>query len=231
MVEEKNIPFNNDLLLINKPLKWTSFDVVNKIRYTGKFKKVGHAGTLDPLATGLLILCTGKKTKEIDNYQGLPKEYKGKILLGKTTPSFDLETEVDQEFATSHITKEMLEMARLNFLGKINQVPPLFSAIKVNGKRAYKAARAGAEMELKAREIEIFEFEIASTQFPIVDFRIVCSKGTYIRSLARDFGTFLNSGGFLIELTRTKIGSFCLEDALPIDTFVNILKAENENLP
>ncbi len=228
--EEKEIPYNNQVLLIDKPLTWTSFDVVNKIRYAGKFKKVGHAGTLDPLATGLLILCTGKKTKEIDIYQGQKKEYTGKIILGKSTPSFDLETEVDKEFPIDHINSEMIETARKSFIGLIQQTPPVFSAIKVNGKRAYTAARAGVEIELKSREIEILEFDINTKNFPEIGFRVVCSKGTYIRSLARDFGLALNSGAYLSSLRRTKIGDFSVENAYSVDIFVNILKAENENL-
>ncbi len=228
--EETEIPYNNQVLLIDKPLTWTSFDVVNKIRYAGKFKKVGHAGTLDPLATGLLILCTGKKTKEIDIYQGQKKEYTGNIILGKSTPSFDLETEVDKEFPIDHINSEMIETARKSFIGLIQQTPPVFSAIKVNGKRAYTAARAGVEIELKSREIEILEFEINANNFPEIGFRVVCSKGTYIRSLARDFGLALNSGGYLSSLRRTKIGDFSVENAYSVDNFVKILKAENENL-
>jgi tRNA pseudouridine55 synthase len=222
--------FNDSVLLLDKPLTWTSFDVVNKVRYAGKFKKVGHAGTLDPLATGLLILCTGKKTKEIDQYQAQEKEYTGKFMLGKTTPSADLETEVDATFATDHITEEMLQATKLIFTGKISQIPPLFSAIKVKGKRAYEAAREGKTLELKAREIEIKEFDIDTTAFPEIAFRVVCSKGTYIRSLARDFGEAVNSGAYLSELRRTKIGDFSVANAETVETMVQKIKDSNEDL-
>lgn len=222
--------FNDSVLLLDKPLTWTSFDVVNKVRYAGKFKKVGHAGTLDPLATGLLILCTGKKTKEIEQYQAQEKEYTGKFMLGKTTPSADLETEVDATFPTEHITEEMLQATKLIFTGKISQVPPLFSAIKVKGKRAYEAAREGKTLELKAREIEIKEFDIDTTNFPEIAFRVVCSKGTYIRSLARDFGEALNSGAYLSELRRTKIGDFSVSNAETVETMVQKIKDSNEDL-
>ena len=228
MIPEIEIPFNNEVILLDKPLTWTSFDVVNKVRYTGKFKKVGHAGTLDPLATGLLILCTGKKTKEIDLYQGLPKEYTGTITLGKTTPSYDLETEVDANFPVDHITEEDLEKARLSFIGLISQMPPIFSAIKVKGKRAYDEARKGKTIELKAREIEIFEFDIDTKNFPEISFRVVCSKGTYIRSLAYDFGKVLNSGGFLSSLRRTKIGNFSVDNAYSVEDIVEKLKEANQ---
>ena len=217
-------PFNDSVLLIDKPLTWTSFDVVNKIRYAGKFKKVGHAGTLDPLATGLLILCTGKNTKEIETYQAQVKEYTGVFTVGKTTPSFDLETEVDQEYPTKHIGSELIEKARISFLGKISQIPPVFSAIKVNGKRAYESARKGKDLELKPREIEINEFEVDASSFPLVRFRVVCSKGTYIRSLARDFGAYLS------ELRRTKIGDFSVDNAESVEEMVKKLKLLNENL-
>jgi tRNA pseudouridine55 synthase len=230
LIDPNDIPFNNEILLVDKPMSWTSFDVVNKVRYAGKFKKVGHAGTLDPLATGLLILCTGKKTKEIDTYQAQIKEYTGKFLLGKTTPSFDLETEVDQEFETKHITLETLEKARKSFLGKIQQTPPAYSAIKVNGKRAYQSAREGVAVELKSREIEITEFEINTDNFPEIEFRVVCTKGTYIRSLARDFGLACNSGAFLIELRRTKIGNFDVINALTVENLTQKIKIANENL-
>jgi tRNA pseudouridine55 synthase len=225
-----NIKFNDSVLLLDKPITWTSFDVVNKVRYAGKFKKVGHAGTLDPLATGLLILCTGKKTKEIEQYQAQEKEYTGKFILGKTTPSADLETEVDMTYPTDHITEELLQEIRLRFTGKISQVPPLFSAIKVKGKRAYEAAREGKILELKSREIEIKEFEIDSSHFPEISFRVICSKGTYIRSLARDFGEAVGSGAYLSELRRTKIGHFSVSDAETVDTMVQKIKDSNEDL-
>lgn len=225
-----NTQYNDSVLLLDKPLTWTSFDVVNKVRYAGKFKKVGHAGTLDPLATGLLILCTGKKTKEIDQYQAQVKEYTGKFILGKTTPSADLETEVDAIYPTEHITNEMLETARTKFLGIISQVPPMFSAIKVKGKRAYEAAREGKTVELKSREIEIKEFEIGTENFPEISFRIVCSKGTYIRSIARDFGTEVSSGAYLSELRRTKIGEFSVVNAESVESMVQKIKDSNEDL-
>jgi tRNA pseudouridine55 synthase len=225
-----NTQYNDSVLLLDKPLTWTSFDVVNKVRYTGKFKKVGHAGTLDPLATGLLILCTGKKTKEIDQYQAQIKEYTGKFILGKTTPSADLETEVDAVYPTEHITTEILEIARIKFLGIISQIPPLFSAIKVKGKRAYEAAREGKTVELKSREIEIKEFQIEADNFPEISFKIVCSKGTYIRSIARDFGVEVGSGAYLSELRRTKIGEFSIENAESVEDMVQKIKDSNEDL-
>ncbi|MCP9767633.1 tRNA pseudouridine(55) synthase TruB [Lacihabitans sp. LS3-19] len=225
-----NTVYNDSVLLLDKPLTWTSFDVVNKVRYTGKFKKVGHAGTLDPLATGLLILCTGKKTKEIDQYQAQEKEYTGKFILGKTTPSSDLETEVDAEFPLEHINADLLEQARIKFLGKISQVPPIFSAIKVKGKRAYESAREGKTVELKAREIEIKLFEINADSFPEISFKVVCTKGTYIRSLARDFGLAVGSGAYLSELRRTKIGDFSVENADSVESFVQKIKDSNEDL-
>jgi tRNA pseudouridine55 synthase len=225
-----NTAYNDSVLLIDKPLTWTSFDVVNKVRYTGKFKKVGHAGTLDPLATGLLILCTGKKTKEIDQYQAQEKEYTGKFILGKSTPSSDLETQIDAEFPIEHIDADILEQARLQFLGKISQVPPIFSAIKVKGKRSYLSAREGKTVELKAREIEIRLFEISAANFPEISFKVVCTKGTYIRSLARDFGLAVGSGAYLSELRRTKIGDFSIENADSVESFVQKIKDSNEDL-
>jgi tRNA pseudouridine55 synthase len=220
MKQEKVYNQEAKILLIDKPLKWTSFDVVNKVRYTGKFKKVGHAGTLDPLATGLLILCTGKMTKEIDSYQAQEKEYTGKFVLGKTTPSIDLETEFDAEFPVDHIDKELLNKAKNQLTGEISQTPPVHSAIKVNGKRAYESAREGKEIELKSRLITIKEFDIDSSNFPEISFRIVCTKGTYIRSLVSDFGKLTNSGAYLSELRRTRIGDFKIENAINIDSFV-----------
>jgi tRNA pseudouridine55 synthase len=218
------------VLLIDKPLKWTSFDVVNKIRYAGKFKKVGHAGTLDPLATGLLILCSGKKTKSIEQYQAQKKEYTGTILLGKTTPSFDLETKFDQSFEVTHITRELVEEVLENFKGEIEQIPPVFSAIKVKGKRAYESAREGKALELKSRKITIEEFEVDLNRLPEVDFRIVCSKGTYIRSIARDLGKALGSGGTLIALRRTKIGDFSVSNAMQVDEAVAEIRKQSESI-
>lgn len=212
------------VLLVDKPLTWTSFDVVNKVRYGGKFKKVGHAGTLDPLATGLLILCTGKKTKEIDLYQAQEKEYTGTFVLGKTTPSVDLETEFDHEFPIDHITPEALESVKNQLTGDIEQIPPMHSAVKVGGKRAYEAARQGQTVELKVRQVSVPVFELDTRQFPEIHFRIVCSKGTYIRSLVRDFGQLLGSGAYLSALRRTRIGSFRIEDAQSIESLIQELK-------
>lgn len=205
------------VLLVNKPLRWTSFDVVRKLRYKLKIKKIGHAGTLDPLATGLLILCTGKMTKRIDEYQAQEKEYTGRFVIGQTTPSHDLETEVSEKMDISHITNEKLVEATKQFTGTIEQVPPMHSAIKVDGKRAYELARKGKDAELKSRQVTISVFEITAIELPSVSFRVVCTKGTYIRSLARDFGEALGTGAYLAELCRTRIGEFRLEDANQIE--------------
>ncbi|MEI9920017.1 MAG: tRNA pseudouridine(55) synthase TruB [Bacteroidota bacterium] len=205
------------VLLVNKPLEWTSFDVVRKLRNKLKIKKIGHAGTLDPLATGLLILCTGKMTKRIDEYQAQEKEYTGRFVLGSTTPSYDLETEVSEGKDISHITEEKILAATKKFIGTIDQVPPMHSAIKVDGKRAYELARKGGTAELKSRQITISAFDITAIELPSVSFRVVCSKGTYIRSLAHDFGETLGVGAYLAELCRTRIGEFHLEDALQIE--------------
>ena len=218
-----------EILLIDKPLEWTSFDVVKKIRYQLKKKlnvkklKVGHAGTLDPLASGLLIICTGKFTKKIQEIQQQLKEYTGTIRIDSTTPSFDLETEIDQTFDINHITEELILKTAISFMGKQQQVAPAHSAKRVNGKRAYEYARAGEEVEIKANEIEIYEFEITSIDLPYVDFRTKCSKGTYIRSIARDFGQQLNSGGHLTALRRTKIGSYDVNDSIPIEKIKNFI--------
>jgi len=215
--------FQDQMILINKPIGWTSFDVVNKLRYKLKIKKIGHAGTLDPLATGLLILCTGKMTKRIDEFQAQEKEYTGKFILGQSTPSHDLETEVTEVKDVTPITDDQIHLAAKKFTGVIQQIPPLHSAIKVDGKRAYKLARKGSDLELKSREVTVSEFEITSIQKPEVYFRIVCSKGTYIRSLARDFGKELGVGAYLTGLCRTRIGEFKLTDALTIDQINPIL--------
>lgn len=207
------------VLLIDKPLEWTSFQVVNKIRWHIRQKfgvkkiKVGHAGTLDPLATGLLILCTGKFTKKIDTYQGQIKEYTGEITLGATTPSYDLETEINETFSTAHITQDLIYKTTEQFTGNIEQIPPIFSAIKKDGIRLYELARAGETTEIKTRNITINTFEITKIDLPKVEFRVVCSKGTYIRSLAFDFGKALHSGGYLSKLRRTKIGDFSVDNA------------------
>ncbi|WP_111708989.1 tRNA pseudouridine(55) synthase TruB [Lutibacter citreus] len=217
---------NGQVLLIDKPLNWTSFQVVNKLRWNikQKFKikniKVGHAGTLDPLATGLLIICTGKFTKKIDIYQGQIKEYTGEITLGATTPSYDLETEINETFSTDHISEDLIRETTKQFVGEIDQKPPIFSAIKKEGKRLYELARAGETTEIKSRKITISEFEITAINLPKVEFRVVCSKGTYIRSLAYDFGLALNSGGHLSALRRTKIGDFKVENGTTIDEFI-----------
>jgi tRNA pseudouridine55 synthase len=208
------------VLLVNKPLEWTSFDVVRKLRYKLKIKKIGHAGTLDPLATGLLILCTGKMTKKIDEYQAQEKEYTGRFIIGQTTPSHDLETDVSERSDISHISNEKIYETVKLFMGMIDQVPPMHSAIKVDGKRAYELARQGKEAELKSRQVLISAFDITAIELPSLSFRIVCSKGTYIRSLARDFGQALGVGAYLAELCRTRIGAFRLEDALEIEDII-----------
>ncbi len=245
---------NGEVILINKPLLWTSFDVVNKLKWAIKRNskgqealgneikeagiksekpiipsltigrlKVGHAGTLDPLATGLLIICTGKKTKEIETYQAQEKEYTGTFFLGATTPCFDLEKEPDMFFPTDHITNEMIYEATKQFTGKIFQAPPAHSAVMIEGKRAYDLARAGNAPVMKEKEVTIYEFEITDFEMPLVKFRVVCSKGTYIRSLANDFGKALNSGAHLAELCRSRIGNFLLKDALSVDAFLETL--------
>jgi len=203
-----------EILLIDKPYGWTSFQAVKKVKWLLKAKKVGHAGTLDPLATGLLILCTEKKTKEIESIQAQEKEYTGTITVGATTPSYDMETEPNEHFPFEHITQELIDKTLPQFIGDITQIPPLFSAIKVDGKRAYTLARQGSDHELKSRVIHIREFEITRLELPEIDFRVSCSKGTYIRSLAFDFGKALGSGGYLSALRRTKIGNFSVLDAV-----------------
>jgi len=204
---------NGVVLLLDKPLTWTSFDIVRKVKNTLRPRKIGHAGTLDPLATGLLILCTGKKTKEIDQIQAQEKEYEGTFRLGQTTPSFDRETAVDTELPYAHLTEAEIRAAVLPFLDKIEQIPPLFSAVKVDGQRAYELARKGQEAEIKAKTVEIKAFDITRIELPEIDFRVVCSKGTYIRSLARDLGAALEVGAHLTRLVRTRIGEYRLEDA------------------
>lgn len=210
-------PNADRVLLINKPYDWTSFDVVNKLRYRLKMKKIGHAGTLDPLATGLLIVCTGKMTKRIEEFMGLEKEYTGKFVIGQTTPSFDLETEVSEAKDITHITRDKLDDAARSLTGKLSQLPPLHSAIKIGGKRAYKFARQGKEIELQPREVDVLAFDVTDFAGAEVSFRIVCSKGTYIRSIARDFGSTLGVGAYLSHLCRTRIGPYLLSDAISID--------------
>ena len=219
-------------LLIDKPLHWSSFQAVNKVKWALKstFKvkklKVGHAGTLDPLATGLLIICVGKNTKKIASYQGQAKEYTGTITVGATTPSYDLESEIDHTFSTDHITDELIHETTSQFLGEIDQQPPVFSALKKDGKRLYEFARAGEDVEIPTRKITIHEFEITRIALPEIDFRVVCSKGTYIRSLAHDFGKALQSGGHLTALRRTKIGEFDVQDAISPEAFGDSLRGE-----
>ena len=219
------------VLLIDKPLNWTSFQVVNKIRWLIKQQfgikkiKVGHAGTLDPLATGLLILCTGKFTKKIETYQAQVKEYTGTITLGTTTPSYDLETEVDQTFDISGISEEDIQHNTKHFIGEIQQQPPIFSALKKDGKRLYEYAREGEKVEIPKRTVTISEFEITKIDLPNVEFRAVCSKGTYIRSLAHDFGKSLNNGAHLSTLRRTKIGDFSVENAIGVLEFEEAFKS------
>ena len=221
---------SGQVLLIDKPLNWTSFQVVNKLRWEIrnafgiKKIKVGHAGTLDPLATGLLIICTGKMTKQIDTFQGQIKEYTGTFVLGSTTPSFDLETEINATFSTDHITEDLLHKTTEQFIGEIEQFPPIYSALKKDGKRLYEFARAGIDVEIKSRKVHVSEFEITKIDGLNIDFRVVCSKGTYIRSLAHDFGKVLNSGAHLSELRRTKIGDFHVTKALTPEAFISSLK-------
>ncbi len=227
-----------EVLLFDKPLHWTSFQLVNKVKHLIKKHpsllenenrikpKVGHAGTLDPLATGLLIVCTGKQTKNINTYQGQEKEYTGTFSIGSTTPSFDLETEVDATFETEHITEDLLQRTTQQFIGAIEQTPPIYSAIKINGRRAYDIAREGGEAEIKSKPIHISAFEITSCNLPEVSFRVVCSKGTYIRSLARDYGLALKSGAHLTSLRRTRIGEHLVNKAIAISDFEELLKKE-----
>jgi len=225
-----------ETLLIDKPLGWTSFDVVNKIRWNLKQVlnvkniKVGHAGTLDPLATGLLVICTGKHTKKIEQLMSGMKTYTGTILLGKTTPSYDLESEFNAEFPVEHITKDLLKEVEQKFIGKLDQIPPIFSAKQVNGKRAYDLARAGKEVELKSNLIEITAFTISDERFPEIDFEITCSKGTYIRSIAYDFGKELQSGGTLISLRRTQSGEQSIKNALSVDQWIGVIRGESEKI-
>jgi tRNA pseudouridine55 synthase len=213
-------------LLINKPLHWTSFDVVRKIRNLVKIRKVGHAGTLDPLATGLLIICTGKFTKKINEYMAREKEYTGTFTLGATTPTYDLESEPENFKSTDYISEEKIRDNTSFFLGEIMQKPPAHSAIKVEGRRVYELARKGKQVKLEPRKLFIKEFEITQIAMPVVHFRVVCSTGTYIRSLANDFGETLGCGGYLSSLCRTRIGEFQIEDALSVEEFENSLKRD-----
>jgi tRNA pseudouridine55 synthase len=230
MISKPSLPknpdfINGEVILFNKDLDWTSFDVVNSLKIFLKYEfgikkiKVGHAGTLDPKATGLVIVCTGKKTKEIETYQAQEKEYTGTFYLGKTTPSYDSETEADQEFSIDHITDELIRECTKQFTGEIIQIPPVFSALKIDGKKAYEYARKNEKVKMRERLITIFSFDIEKIELPLVYFRVKCSKGTYIRSLAYDFGKALNTGVYLYSLCRTAIGEYKNDDALSIDEF------------
>jgi tRNA pseudouridine55 synthase len=222
-LEEEEIDYSKaGTLLIDKPLKWTSFDVVSRVRGAmkrkyGKKNKVGHAGTLDPLASGLLIIATGANTKKISEYQDMEKEYTGVFFLGATRPSFDKETEIDETFSIQDVTEDSIRKAALKFIGEIDQVPPIYSAIKIDGKRAYESARKGKELEMQPRKITIKAFDITKIEMPHVHFKVICSKGTYIRSLARDFGKELGCGAYLDSLIRTRIGDLKLENALSVE--------------
>ena len=233
MSENLPSPFHaGKIILLDKPLGWTSFDLVNKVRNSirrayglkGKGIKVGHAGTLDPLATGLMIICTGRMTKQIEQFSGLDKAYTGTIVLGASTPSFDLEKEIDTRYPTEHITEDAIRETVKQFTGWQDQVPPLFSAKKIDGKRAYEYARKGEEVEIKTARIEIREFEITRIEMPEVDFYIRCSKGTYIRSIARDFGLALDSGAYLTNLRRTSIGEMDIKEATDVEEFLRLLQ-------
>ena len=220
---------SGQVMLIDKPLGWSSFQAVNKIKWAIRKKfhlkkiKIGHAGTLDPLATGLLLICTGKFTKKINDLQGQVKEYTGTITLGATTPSYDLETAVDQTFPVEHITNQLIQDAKYDFIGEIEQAPPIFSALKKDGKRLYEYAREGKEVEINTRNVTVFEFEITEIDLPKIEFRVACSKGTYIRSLAHDFGKALQSGGHLSALRRTKIGDYNVDIATDPIVFAEML--------
>ncbi|MDE0470479.1 MAG: tRNA pseudouridine(55) synthase TruB [Ekhidna sp.] len=209
------------LLLINKPLNWTSFDVIKKLRNTLKIKKIGHAGTLDPLATGLLLIGTGKFTKKLSELQGLNKTYCGIMEIGKTTPSYDLETAFNGQAHWQHLVKEDFERVKNELTGTIQQIPPAYSAIKVDGERAYKKARDNREVKIDPRSIHIYDFTISTERIPEIDFEVTCSKGTYVRTLAHDFGEKLGVGAYLKKLTRTKVGDYDLDDALEIEEFID----------
>jgi tRNA pseudouridine55 synthase len=236
MSEKKFNFLEGEVLLIDKPIGWTSFDVVNSIRYSIKRTfnikkiKVGHAGTLDPLATGLLIICTGKFTKQIDSFQGLDKVYVGSMYMGATTPSFDKETEVDQTFDTNNISTEMLLEATKQFTGKIEQTPPVYSAVKVDGKRAFEYARKNNEVKIKSRQVTIYNFALLNFELPEIDFMVSCSKGTYIRSLVDDFGKAINNGAYMSSLRRTAIGDFSVSNAYSVDEIKEIIVSQGENI-
>ncbi|MFK8038775.1 MAG: tRNA pseudouridine(55) synthase TruB [Crocinitomicaceae bacterium] len=230
MSQAKSYDFKSgEVLLVDKPLNWTSFQVVNKLRWKIKNKlglkkiKVGHAGTLDPLASGLLILCTGKQTKSIEGYMGLEKVYSGSITLGGTRPSYDMETDIDQSYPIDHITEELIKTTAKNMEGKVDQMPPIFSAKKVNGQKAYDLARKGETVELKPKRIEIRQFDVTKIEENIVFFEIICSKGTYIRSIANDFGKNLKSGAYLSSLRRERIGEYDVKNANSVDEWLEIM--------
>ncbi|HEY6906412.1 MAG TPA: tRNA pseudouridine(55) synthase TruB [Ignavibacteriaceae bacterium] len=218
-----------EVILIDKPKGWSSFKAVRKIRSAAGVKKVGHAGTLDPMATGLLIICTGKKTKEISSFQDMPKVYEGVITLGKSSKSMDTETEVIEEKPVTNITEEMILTEKTRFTGRIKQIPPMYSALKVNGQTLYKLARKGRDVERQPREVEIYEFDILKIVLPEIHFRIKCSRGTYIRSIADDLGKKLGCGGILSQLRRTAIGDFKVEEAFLPDDFIGKIKFSGEN--
>lgn len=236
MITKNNIPLKPDFekgktILIDKEINWTSFDVVNKIKSALKIKKVGHAGTLDPLASGLLIVCTGKMTKSIHKYQDMPKTYTGSMFLGATTPSYDLETETDQTFDISGITPEMIRSAALEFTGEILQKPPAYSAVKHQGKRLYSKARKGIiPDDIKEKKVIVYEFEIIAINLPEITFKVVCSKGTYIRSLVYDLAKTLNNGAYLLNLRRTGIGYFNVNDAFLVNDLIDYYKKVDSNL-
>ena len=227
----KNSIEEGEVFLIDKPLNYTSFQVVKKLRNILKNKfnldklKVGHAGTLDPLASGLLIICTGRMTKQISDFQNLDKEYIGTMSIGSTTPSYDLETKIDRTFSIDHINENLLNTIKNNFTGTIDQVPPIFSAVKRNGKRLYEYAREGKKIDIKSKKVTINKFDLKHIYIPKIDFEVNCSKGTYIRSLINDFGRDLNSGAHLVSLRRTKIGSFSINNSITIDEFIKNLKS------
>jgi tRNA pseudouridine55 synthase len=218
---------NGEVILINKDYTWTSFDVVKKIRNTIGIKKVGHAGTLDPLATGLLIVCTGRKTKEIQKFQNLPKEYTGRFYLGATRPSHDKETEIKERFSLKDVSNEKIYNIANSFKGKIGQKPPSFSAIRKGGKRLYEFARQGEKVLTEPREVEVFDFEISEISLPLISFRLKCSKGFYVRSLARDLGQALGCGAYLDSLERTAIGEYRIENALTVNEYIKSILNED----
>jgi tRNA pseudouridine55 synthase len=227
MLIDKEKFLNGEVILINKDYTWTSFDVVKKIRNTIGIKKVGHAGTLDPLATGLLIVCTGKKTKEIQEYQNLPKEYTGQFYLGATRPSHDKETEINERYSLEDITNEKIYNIAQTIKGKIKQRPPSFSAIRKGGKRLYEFARQGEKVKTEPREVEVIDFEITELSLPLISFKLKCSKGFYVRSLARDLGKALGCGAYLDSLERTAIGSYRIEDALTVQEYIKSILNED----